>query len=134
MHLDFGADSAPFDPRDVQVSLHGLTMPARWHFEPGTELAINFQVDAGDGRRPRLLKTVGLVVGCVPDARTRGVFQLTMWFLETTDDVRTLIRALRSASSAESPKSKARSSKQVPTPKLEKPTGTTGDAAGFFEL
>ena len=95
IHLDHGADSASFDPRDLRVSSRGLSLPSRWRFEPGAEVAVNFQLDDGtSGLRPRTLHTTGVVVDCEPDARRAGVFWLTLLFLESTDDVLTLVQAL----------------------------------------
>lgn len=96
IHLDYGADSAPFDPRDLRVSARGLSLPSRWRFEAGTEVAVNFQLDDGSvsGLCPRTLRTVGIVVDCEPDARRAGVFWLTLLFLESTEDVLTLVQAL----------------------------------------
>ena len=95
IHLDHGADSAAFDPGDLRVSSRGLSLPSRWQFEPGAEVAVNFQVDDGThGLRPSTLHTTGVVVDCEPDARRAGLFWLTLMFLESTDDVLTLVQAL----------------------------------------
>lgn len=95
IHLDHGADSASFDPRDLRVSARGLSLPSRWRFEPGAEVAVNFQLDEGSpGPLPPTLRTTGMVVDCEPDARRAGVFWLTLIFLESTDDVLTLVQAL----------------------------------------
>ena len=56
---------------------------------------MNFQLDDGTpGLRPPMLRTTGVVVDCEPDARRAGVFWLTLLFLESTDDVLTLVQAL----------------------------------------
>ena len=56
---------------------------------------MNFQLDDGTpGLRPPTLRTTGVVVDCEPDARRAGVFWLTLLFLESTDDVLTLVQAL----------------------------------------
>ena len=88
IHLDHGVDSAPFDPRDLRVSARGLSLPSRWRFEPGAEVAVNFQLDEGTpGPLPPTLRTTGMVVDCEPDTRRAGVFWLTLIFLDSTDDV-----------------------------------------------
>ena len=95
IHLDHGADSAAFDPRDLRVSARGVSLPARWRFEPGAEVAINFQLDDGTPcSRPRTLHTVGVVVDCEADTRVNGIYWLTLLFLESTEDVLTLVQAL----------------------------------------
>ena len=95
IHLDHGVDSAPFDPRDLRVSARGLSLPSRWRFEPGAEVAVNFQLDEGTpGPLPPTLRTTGMVVDCEPDTRRAGVFWLTLIFLDSTDDVLTLVQAL----------------------------------------
>lgn len=97
IHLDYGADSAPFEPRDLKVCQRGLHLRTRWQFDPGTEVALNFQIDDGAASAGlRTLRTVGVVVGCEPDTRAvdAGFYRLTLMFVEMTDDVRTLVRAM----------------------------------------
>lgn len=128
IHLDHGADSAPFDPRDLRVSSRGLSLPSRWRFEPGAEVAVNFQVDDGThGLRPSTLRTTGVVVDCEPDARRAGVFWLTLMFLESTDDVLTLVQALadyraRLAAEGTKPAAKAHALDEIPDLELNGPT------------
>ena len=89
IHLDYGADSADFDFESLYICPRGLRMKTRWCFAPGAELS------EGDAA-PRLLKTQGIVVDCNPEPAGDG-FQVTMVFLELTDDIRAAIRDLTGA-------------------------------------
>lgn len=93
IHLDYGADSADFDFSDLHICPKGLSLRTRWHFEPGTELSVNFQIadDSRDGGGSRLLKTEGVVAACEPD-RDRAGYEVTVVFLEVTDDILAVIR------------------------------------------
>lgn len=125
IHLDHGADSASFDPRDLRVSARGLSLPSRWRFEPGAEVAVNFQLDEGtSGPLPPTLRTTGMVVDCEPDARRAGVFWLTLIFLESTDDVLTLVQALADYRARLAVKGAAASPalENLPKMKLKKPS------------
>ena len=98
IHLDYDADSAPFDFSSLQICPRGMSLRTRWFFEPGTELSVNFQLSdpAGGvaGSRPhRILRTAGYVVSC--DALRGGEgagFEVTVAFWEVTDDILAVIR------------------------------------------
>ena len=85
---------------------------------------MNFQLDDGTpGPRPPTLRTTGVVVDCEPDARRAGVFWLTLLFLESTDDVLTLVQALadyraRLAAEESSKLSSPQALKPIPSFKL----------------
>lgn len=94
IHLDYGADSADFDFEDLYICPRGLRMKTRWSFAPGAELSVNFQLaDAAPLASARLLKTQGVVVDCDPSDDGDG-FQVTLVFLEVTEDILTVIRDL----------------------------------------
>ena len=95
IHLDYDADSAPFDFSSLQICPRGMSLRTRWFFEPGTELSVNFQLadPAGGvaaGSRPhRILRTEGYVVSC----NTLGEgYEVTVAFWEVTDDILAIIR------------------------------------------
>ena len=98
IHLDYGADSAPFDFSSLHICPRGMRLRTRWFFEQGTELSVNFQVadsDGGCSGRGRILKTEGVVVECRPmdDGDPEGDgYEVTMGFLEVTDDILAAIR------------------------------------------
>ena len=95
IHLDYDADSAPFDFSSLQICPRGMSLRTRWFFEPGTELSVNFQLadpagGAAAGSRPhRILRTAGYVVAC--DALDEG-YEVTVAFWEVTDDILAVIR------------------------------------------
>ena len=92
IHLDYGADSADFNVGDLHICSKGLRIKTRWYFEPGAELSVNFQIDDGsrDGGA-RLLKTEGIVAACEPAATGNG-YEVTVVFVEVTDDILAVIR------------------------------------------
>lgn len=97
IHLDYGADSADFDFENLYICPRGLRMKTRWSFEPGAELSVNFQMsDPNPAAAPRILRTQGVVVDCDPAEDGNG-FQVTMVFLEVTDDIMAVIQDLSSA-------------------------------------
>ena len=100
IHLDYGADSAPFDCHGLHVCSRGMRLSSPWRFDPGAEIAVNFQLDDGSGAAPRLLKTESVVVDCQPDGRQPHCYRLTMMFLEITDDIRFLIERLAASERA----------------------------------
>ena len=96
IHLDYDADSAPFD---LQICQHGMSLRTRWFFEPGTELSVNFQLaDPASGpavsaRPARILRTAGYVVSCDALRGNEGAgFEVTVAFWEVTDDILAVIR------------------------------------------
>ena len=95
IYLDYGADSAAFDFEDLHICTQGMRLRTRWHFAPGTELGVNFQVtcDGDASGRGRLLKTEGVVVACEPAGKGQGSgYIATVLFLEVTDDILAIIR------------------------------------------
>ena len=99
IHLDYDADSAPFDFSSLQICQRGMSLRTRWFFEPGTELSVNFQLadPAGSpaaGARPaRILRTAGYVVSCDALRGNEGAgFEVTVAFWEVTDDILAVIR------------------------------------------
>ena len=102
IHLDYDADSAPFDFASLQICPRGMSLRTRWFFEPGTELSVNFQLTdpagaAAVGSRPhRILRTAGYVVSC--DALDGVGYEVTVAFWEVTDDILAVIRDVVPAS------------------------------------
>lgn len=95
IHLDYDADSAPFDFDSLHVCQQGMRLRTRWFFAPGTELSVNFQLSdpATDSqRRGRILRTQGYVVECQPMRGGTDGYEVTVAFWEVTDDIRTIIR------------------------------------------
>ena len=99
IHLDYDADSAPFDFSSLQICPQGMSLRTRWFFEPGTELSVNFQLadpagGAAAGSRPhRILRTAGYVVSCDTLRGSEGTgFEVTVAFWEVTDDILAVIR------------------------------------------
>ena len=92
IHLDYGADSADFDFSDLHICPQGLRIKTRWYFEPGAGLSVNFQLSesACDGGG-RLLKTEGVVAACERDGGA-GTYEVTVVFVEVTDDILAIIR------------------------------------------
>ena len=91
IHLDYGADSSDFNVADLHICEQGLRMKTRWHFEPGAELSVNFQIGDHQGQCPcRMLRTEGVVVDCQRDSRDE--YLVTVVFLEVTEDIREVIR------------------------------------------
>ncbi len=103
IHLDYGADSAPFNCQDLQVSSRGVRLKSRWRFDAGTEIALDVVLNGtGDPRDPRRFRLAGVVVDCQTErvaARSSAppVYQLTLLFWETTEDIRELLEALETA-------------------------------------
>ena len=97
IHLDYGADSADFDFSDLHICAKGLCLRTRWFFEPGAELSVNFQItdDSRDGAG-RLLKTEGYVAACERNPSGEG-YDVTVVFVEVTDDILAAIRDLSGA-------------------------------------
>ena len=101
IHLDYGADSADFDVQDLHVCRQGLRIKTRWFFEPGAELSVNFQLTEDDAPGAgRLLKTEGIVVDC-SRLEDEEMYQVTVMFLEVTEDILTVIREVKESSSME---------------------------------
>ena len=95
IYLDYGADSASFTFEDLHICPQGMRLRTRWHFAPGTELGVNFQLSCtGDPNgRSRLLKTEGVVVACESAGNGQGGgYIATVLFLEVTDDILAVIR------------------------------------------
>jgi hypothetical protein len=91
IHLDYGVDSASFDFEDLYICRRGLQMKTRWYFDPGAELSVNFQwSDGSHGAAPRLLRTQGVVAECERCGEGQD-YQVTVLFLEMTDDIRAAI-------------------------------------------
>lgn len=98
IHLDYGADSADFDVENLHICTRGLRMRTRWCFAAGAELSVNFQLtEPPPSNAARLLKTQGVVVDCDPSADGDG-FEVTMLFLEVTDDILAVIQDLSAES------------------------------------
>ena len=103
IHLDYGADSAPFNCQDLHVSARGVRLKSRWRFDAGTEIALDVVLNGtGDPRDPRRFRLAGVVVDCQTErvsARSSApqVYQLTLLFWETTEDIRELLEALETA-------------------------------------
>ncbi len=103
IHLDYGADSAPFNCQDLQVSSRGVRLKSRWRFDAGTEIALDVVLNGtGDPRDPRRYRLAGVVVDCQtervsPRSSAPPVYQLTLLFWETTEDIRELLEALETA-------------------------------------
>ena len=99
IHLDYGADSADFDFGDLHICKHGLRLKTRWFFEPGAELSVNFQISdpSREGGASRLLKTEGVVAECEP-IPGGDEYEVTVVFLEVTDDILAVIRDVVGAS------------------------------------
>ena len=99
IHLDYGADSADFDFGDLHICPHGLRLKTRWFFEPGTELSVNFQIGdpTGDGSAARMLRTEGVVAECERAAGGEE-YEVTVYFLEVTEDILSVIRDVAGAS------------------------------------
>ena len=93
IHLDYGADSADFDVRDLEVCRQGLRIKTRWYFEPGAELSVNFQLTDDATGANRILRTEGIVADCsrLEDSRD---YLVTVVFLEVTDDILAVIHDL----------------------------------------
>lgn len=100
IHLDYDADSAPFDFSSLQICPRGMSLRTCWYFEPGSELSVNFQLalDGEHARCGRILRTEGVVVECRPwddgESDGSGGYEVTVIFLEMTDDILTAIREL----------------------------------------
>ena len=92
IHLDYGADSADFDFGDLHICPKGLRMKTRWYFEPGAELSVNFQLsDSSRDGGGRMLKTEGVVAACERDDSGNS-YEVTVVFVEVTDDILAVIR------------------------------------------
>lgn len=95
IHLDYDADSAPFDFNSLHLCQRGMRLRTRWFFEPGTELSVNFQladIAAGSHRGGRILRTEGYVVECQPMHGGADGYEVTVAFWEVTDDILAIIR------------------------------------------
>lgn len=95
IHLDYDADSAPFDFHSLHICPQGMRLRSRWFFEPGTELSVNFQLAdpaAGPHRRGRILRTEGSVVECRSLPSGADGYEVTVAFWEVTDDILSIIR------------------------------------------
>ena len=105
IHLDYDADSAPFDFSSLQICQRGMSLRTRWFFEPGTELSVNFQLadlpagSAAAGARPhRIFRTEGYVVSCNALHGEADGYEVTVAFWEVTDDILAVIRDVLPAS------------------------------------
>ena len=95
IHLDYDADSAPFDFNSLHICPRGMRLRTRWFFEPGTELSVNFQLAeaaAGAHRGGRILRTEGYVVECQRTNDGANGYEVTVAFWEVTDDILSVIR------------------------------------------
>lgn len=95
IHLDYDADSAPFDFSSLHICPRGMRLRTRWCFEPGTELSVNFQLSdpaTGSHRRGRIFRTEGYVVECQPMRGGSDGYEVTVAFWEVTDDILAVIR------------------------------------------
>ncbi len=98
IHLEYDADSAPFDFSSLQICPRGMSLCTRWYFEPGSELSVNFQLTdpaggAAAGSRPhRMFRTEGYVVDCRALSDGDDGYEVTVAFWEVTDDILAVIR------------------------------------------
>lgn len=78
-----------FDFHDVAVGPNGISFPARWRLATGTELSLCLRAEGG-----KPLAVRGMVVDSEPDVRDPGVYRITLWFLEASEDVPAIVSAL----------------------------------------
>ncbi|MBV9659235.1 MAG: hypothetical protein JO295_14135 [Verrucomicrobia bacterium] len=118
IHLDYGADSAPFACRDVHVSSRGVRLKSRCRFDAGTEIALDVVLGVGTangdhaGTVPQRFRLAGVVVDCQMERVPAGssapsVYQLTLLFWEKTEEIDALLQALENAHRTPAPPSLA---------------------------
>jgi len=90
IYLDYGADEHDCTDQGFEICERGMRFNSRWQFSLGTQLAVAFSFQDGEGKTQRVT-TEGIIVDCEQIACKCHLS--TLLFLELPEPLRAVVRS-----------------------------------------